>query len=131
MKTDFPQRTAYRLSDKPVPACFTKLDEHFELVLPAALPHGAATHVAVLLAENVCRMAEVELYAFLIEDPRKRLKLNYEGDADATILAGLFCGLSGGSTRPARQPGRCAGNDSRWGWLGASEPSPPHSSGRC
>lgn len=91
MKTDFHQRTAYRLSDKPVPECFLKLDEHFDLVLPGALPRGAASHVAVLLAESICaRMAEVELYAFLIEDARKRLKLNYEGDADAAILTRAY-----------------------------------------
>jgi hypothetical protein len=91
MKTDFPQRTAYHLSDKPVPDCFLRLDEHFERVLPGALPRGAATHVAVLLAESICaRMAEVELYAFLIEDARKRPRLDTEGDANAAILTRAY-----------------------------------------
>lgn len=91
MKTDFYQRTAYKLSNTPVPDCFLKLDDHFDRVLPGALPRGAATHVSVLLAENICaRMAEVEMYAFLIEDARKRPRLGYEGEADAAILTRAY-----------------------------------------
>lgn len=91
MKTNFYERTAYRLSDNPVPAFFVRLDEHFARVLPGALPRGAATHVAVLLAESICaRMAEVEMYAFLIEDARKRPRMSYEGDDAAAILTRAY-----------------------------------------
>jgi hypothetical protein len=60
------------------------LDDHFDGRLSAA--PEAPLHYAVALAESVCgRMADVEMYAFLIEDARKRHHLersNLERDSD-------------------------------------------------
>lgn len=91
MPTNFYQRTAYRLSDQPVPNCFIKLDEHFDRNLAVTQQRGASTHIGVLLAESVCaRMADVEMFAFLIEDARKRHRLERDGEAKAAILTRSF-----------------------------------------
>ncbi|MCL4861365.1 MAG: hypothetical protein KJZ93_18250 [Caldilineaceae bacterium] len=88
MKTYFYERTAYKLSDEPVPNCFIKLDEHFD-ISPSV--NNATIHLAVVLAESLCaRMADVEMYAFLIEDARKRHGLDKGGDLKAAILTRSF-----------------------------------------
>lgn len=87
MKTFFHEHTAYRIADAPLPGCFERLDEHFDVSLGVAMPRGAATHVAVLLAESICaRMGESELYMQWIGELRKRQRLDKEGDARAAIL---------------------------------------------
>lgn len=89
MKTNFYQRTVYRLSDLPIPSCFIKLDDHFERSL--TLTRGAMTHKVVLLAESLCgRMADVEMFAFLIEDARKRHRLERDGEMKAAVLTRSF-----------------------------------------
>jgi hypothetical protein len=89
MKTLFYDRTAYKLSSEPVPNCFIKLDEHFETKL-SDYPNYAA-HRCVLLAESVCsRMADIEMYAFLLEDVRKRNSLERKEDEKAAILTRSF-----------------------------------------
>ncbi len=94
METRFYQRTAYRLSDEPIPACFLDLDEHFAVRL-APLEDGPL-HYGIVLAELVCaRMADVDMYAFLIADARKRQSLSVEDighDADlkAAVLTRSF-----------------------------------------
>ena len=94
MKTHFYERTAYRLSEQPVPACFIKLDSVFDAVLPASAEQPLA--YGLVLAENICaRMAEVEMYAFLIEDARKRQSLDraemdYESDLKTAVLTRSF-----------------------------------------
>lgn len=88
MKTFFYERTAYHLSQEPVPNCFFLLDgvfdEHFSTV------HEAYLNRAVMLAEIVCsRMADVELYAFLINDARCRdesLTIGASSHADIELL---------------------------------------------
>lgn len=91
MMTHFYERTAYRLSDGNVPACFVQLDEHFDKALGMLMPRGASTHVMVLAAESICaRMAEVEMYAFLIEDARRRHRMDKEGDLKAAVLTRAF-----------------------------------------
>ena len=76
MKTEFYLHTAYRLSEMPVPNCFLKLDEHFDLHLEPRIPREGGTHVALLLAESICaRMADVEMYAYLIDDTRRRQRI--------------------------------------------------------
>ncbi len=91
MSTNFYRRTAYRLSEQPVPNCFLKLDQHLERALAVAEPRGATTHVFILLAESVCaRMADVEMFAFLIEDARKRHRLERDGEIKAAILTRSF-----------------------------------------
>ncbi len=89
MKTRFYERTAYRLAETPVPTCFIKLDEHFDTRLPAATVAGP--HLHVLLAETVCaRMADIEMYANLIEDARKRHGLDKDSDVRGAILTRSF-----------------------------------------
>ncbi len=89
MKTRFYERTAYKLSEQPVPNCFIKLDDHFAErlgVIQANHPHAS-----VIIAESVCaRMADVEMYAFLIEDARKRHGLEKGNDVKAAILTRSF-----------------------------------------
>jgi hypothetical protein len=88
MKTYFYERTAYKLSNEPVPNCFIKLDDYFD-VSPAV--NERAGHLMVVLAESIClRMADVEMYAFLIEDARKRHGLETGGDVKAAILTRSF-----------------------------------------
>lgn len=89
MKTYFYERSAYKLSDEAVPECFLKLDEHFDVAL--AYDHNLYAHRSVLLAESVCsRMADVEMYAFLLEDTRKRNSIERKEDEKAAILTRSF-----------------------------------------
>ncbi|MCC6169131.1 MAG: hypothetical protein IT329_18045 [Caldilineaceae bacterium] len=89
MKTYFYERTAYKLSSEPVPDFFLKLDEHFENKL--AYDQNVYAHPSVLLAESVCgRMADVEMYAFLLEDVRKRNSLQRSEDEKAAVLTRSF-----------------------------------------
>ena len=94
MKTHFYERTAYRLSEQPVPACFIKLDELFDTLLPTDVDQPLA--YGLVLAESICaRMAEVEMYAFLIEDARKRQSLDrtemdYDSDLKTAVLTRSF-----------------------------------------
>jgi hypothetical protein len=89
MKTYFYERTAYKLSDEAVPECFLRLDEHFDMAL--AYDHNLYAHRSVLLAESVCsRMADVEMYAFLLEDTRKRNSIERKEDEKAAILTRSF-----------------------------------------
>ncbi len=94
MKTRFYERTAYRLSDQPVPNCFLQIDDHFDARLGDA--QGVPMHFALALAETVCaRMADVEMYAFLIEDAVKRHSLDKQeidraADMKAAILNRSF-----------------------------------------
>lgn len=71
MKTLFYERTAYNLSQEPVPSFFFKLDDHFDTKFETI--QQAYTHPAVILAEMLCsRMADIELYAYLLNDARAR-----------------------------------------------------------
>ena len=71
MKTLFYERTAYSLSQEPVPNFFFRLDDHFDTKFETI--QQAYTHPAVILAEMVCaRMADIELYAYLLNDARGR-----------------------------------------------------------
>jgi hypothetical protein len=89
MKTYFYERTAYKLSNEAVPDFFLKLDEHFDGAL--AYDHNLYAHSSVLLAESVCsRMADVEMYAFLLEDTRKRNSIERKEDEKAAILTRSF-----------------------------------------
>ncbi len=89
MKTYFYERTAYKLSQEPVPEFFLKLDEHFDGAL--AYDHNLYAHRSVLLAESVCsRIADVEMYAFLLEDTRKRNSIERKEDEKAAILTRSF-----------------------------------------
>ena len=89
MKTRFYERTAYRLSEETVPGCFIKLDDYFGERFTEA--NVAATHVHVMLAELVCsRLADIEMYAFLIEDARKRHGLDKDSDVRGSILTRSF-----------------------------------------
>jgi hypothetical protein len=89
MKTYFYERTAYKLSDETVPDFFLKLDEHFDTAL--SYDHNLYAHRSVLLAESVCsRMADVEMYAFLLEDTRKRSSIARKEDEKAAILTRSF-----------------------------------------
>jgi hypothetical protein len=91
MKTEFYLHTAYRLSEMPVPNCFLKLDEHFDIHLEPRIPREGGTHVALLLAESICaRMADVEMYAYLIDDTRRRQRIGHDGDAKVAILTRPF-----------------------------------------
>lgn len=85
MKTLFYERTAYSLSNEPVPDCFLLLDDYFESRFTS--PQEAYTHRSVLLAETLCaRMADVEMYAFLMDDTLKRHGgLAYAGSSTADI----------------------------------------------
>lgn len=87
MKSNFVERTLYRLMRLPAPSCFLRLDDHFDLALPMQPARGAATHLPVLLAERLCaRFAEVEWYADSILDARKREGLDREADVKAALL---------------------------------------------
>jgi hypothetical protein len=89
MKTLFYDRTAYKLSSEPVPNFFIKLDEHFDGLFDEH--QQLATNRNVLLAESVCaRMADVEMYAFLIEDARKRNTIDRKEDEKAAIMTRSF-----------------------------------------
>lgn len=89
MKTLFYERTAYKLSAEPVPDCFINLDTVFDARF--AERSEFCTHPHVLLAESVCgRMADIEMYAFLMEDTRKRKSLERSEDERAAILTRSF-----------------------------------------
>ena len=89
MKTRFYERTAYKLSEQPVPNCFIKLDDHFDYRL--GVIQSSHPHPSVIIAESGCaRMADVEMYAFLIEDARKRHGLEQGNDVKAAILTRSF-----------------------------------------
>lgn len=89
MKTNFYERSAYKLSEQPVPQHFVALDEFFDHNLVVVKP--GITPVPVLLAESVSsRMADVEMFAFLIEDARKRHRLDKEGENKVAILTRSF-----------------------------------------
>ena len=89
MKTYFYERTAYKLSDQPVPACFVHLDGSFDQHF--ATFEEAYGHRCVVMAESICaRLADVEMYAFLMEDARKRHAVDSRGDEKATILTRSF-----------------------------------------
>jgi hypothetical protein len=83
------ERTAYLLSPQPVPSCFIHLEEHFNRRFPSA--QEAAAQQAVLLAEGICaRMADVEMYAFLMEDVRKRHTIERREDDKAAVLTRAY-----------------------------------------
>ena len=84
MKTFFYDRTAYSLSAEPVPSFFLKLDDVFDARFTE---HGEfAVDRNVLLAESVCaRMADVEMYAYLMEDVRKRTSLERKEEDRAAV----------------------------------------------
>lgn len=94
MWTPFYERTAYHLSDEPVPNCFVKLDEHFAAREPTG--PNPPLHFGLVLAESVCaRMADVEMYAYLMEDARKRHSLELsevsrDADTKAAVLSHSF-----------------------------------------
>jgi hypothetical protein len=89
MKVRFYERTAYQLSDQPVPSCFMRLDEHFDRRF--STHDEAVRHPCVILAESICaRMADVEMYAFLIEDARKRHTVDPKAEEKAAILTRSF-----------------------------------------
>ncbi len=89
MKTNFYDRTAYSLSSEPVPDCFITLDDYFDTVTIER--EQFITNPYVLLAESVCaRMADVEMYAFLMQDVRKRETLERQEDDRAAILTRTF-----------------------------------------
>ena len=89
MKTYFYERTAYNLSDQPVPSCFIRLDEHIDRSFSTF--DEAFSHRSVVMAESVCaRMADLEMYAFLIEDARKRHTVDARGDDKTLILTRSF-----------------------------------------
>lgn len=89
MKTRFYERTAYQLSDQPVPSCFTRLDDLFDSQFTTY--EDAYTHPCVVMAEVLCaRMADLEMYAFLIEDARKRHTVDPKAEEKAAILTRSF-----------------------------------------
>jgi hypothetical protein len=89
MKTRFYDRTAYRFSTEQVPACFVKLDEYFDNIIIDR--QQIPLNPYVLFAESVCgRMADVEMYAYLLEDARKRETLERTEDDRAAILTRSF-----------------------------------------
>lgn len=89
MKTYFYERTAYQLSDQPVPSCFMRLDEQFDAYFSSF--DDAYRHPCVIMAESICaRMADLEMYAFLIEDARKRHTVDPKGDEKTMILTRSF-----------------------------------------
>jgi hypothetical protein len=88
MKTYFYERTAYKLSNEPVPDCFLRLDEHFD---QSPIVNDSLGHLAVILAESLCmRMADIDMYAFLVEDARKRHGLDKGSDVKAAVLTRSF-----------------------------------------
>jgi hypothetical protein len=94
MATPFYLRTTYRLSEEPVPACFLTLDDHFAAKLPPV--EDGALHYGMVLAELVCsRMADVEMYAFLMDDARQRQSLkaaemNHDADLKTAVMTRAF-----------------------------------------
>ncbi len=89
MKTRFYERTAYHLSDQPVPSCFLRLDDVFDRRFAAY--EEAYNHPCVIMAESLCaRMADVEMFAFLIEDARKRHTVDPKAEEKAAILTRSF-----------------------------------------
>ncbi len=89
MRIQFYERTAYHLSDQPVPSCFVRLDELFDQHFTTF--EDAYSHPCVVMAESLCgRMADVEMYAFLIEDARKRHTVDPKAEAKAAILTRSF-----------------------------------------
>lgn len=89
MKTYFYERTAYKFSADAVPECFLKLDEHFDVAL--AYDKNLYAHRSVLLAESVCgRMADIEMYAFLLADTRKRNSIERKEDEKAAIFTRTY-----------------------------------------
>lgn len=89
MKTRFYERTAYQLSDQPVPGCFIWLDEQFDRHF--ATYEAAFSHPCAIMAESLCaRMADVEMYAFLIEDARKRHTVDPKAEEKAALLTRSF-----------------------------------------
>jgi hypothetical protein len=99
MKSLFHERSAYGVIGRPAPDCFLRLDDHFDRAHSDLLPSGALIHHAVLLAESICaRMADVELYAYLIEDARNRQHSEQDGQDRASILnRSYFVGYLGAS----------------------------------
>jgi hypothetical protein len=89
VKTYFYDRSAYRLSEQAVPSCFVRLDEVFDGRF--ATYEEAEGHRCVVMAESLCaRMADVEMYAFLIEDARRRHSVDAKGDDKTSILTRSF-----------------------------------------
>ncbi|MFM7172219.1 MAG: hypothetical protein ACKO4U_04180 [Caldilinea sp.] len=89
MRTRFYERTTYQLSDQPVPSCFIRLDERFDQQF--ATYEEALASACVVMAESLCaRMADVEMYAFLIEDARKRHKVDPQAEEKAPLLTRSF-----------------------------------------
>jgi hypothetical protein len=89
MKSYFYERSAYRLSEQPVPACFLRLDERFDAEL--FFEQAGETPLSVILAESVCsRMADVEMFAFLMEDTRRRHRLDADGEIKIAVLTRSF-----------------------------------------
>ena len=94
MKTRYYQRTAYSLSDQPIPSCFIRLDEVFNVKL--SNDPLSELHTSVVLAESLCsRMADIEMYAYLIADAGKRHSLDASqtdrtSDMNAAILTRAF-----------------------------------------
>lgn len=89
MRTNFYQRTAYQLSDQPVPSCFVRLDDVFDRTFTVF--EEADAHPCVVMAESLCaRMADLEMYAFLMEDARKRHTVDARAEEKATILTRSF-----------------------------------------
>lgn len=89
MRTRFYERTAYHLSDQPVPSCFVRLDELFDQHF--ATYEEAFGHPCVIMVESLCaRMADVEMYAFLIEDARKRHTVDPKAEEKAAFLTRSF-----------------------------------------
>jgi hypothetical protein len=111
MRTNFYQRTAYQLSDQPVPSCFIHLDDVFDQHFQVF--EEADAHPCVVMAESLCaRMADLEMYAFLIEDARKRHTVDARAEEKATILTrSFFVGRDGRGRRGAddgvRPAARC------------------------
>jgi hypothetical protein len=138
MRTRFYERTAYQLSDHPVPSCFVRLDEMFDQRF--ATFEEAYSDPCVVMAESLCgRMADVELYAFLIEDARKRHTVDPKAEEKAAILtrsfwvgylgagralldagAAILAGVYGLSLTPATMT---FGSGDFWHQLVASEPN--------
>lgn len=72
MKTVFHTRSAYIFlpGENRTPECFLKLDEYFDMKIPENTgPSKILEFPLVSLAGNLCyRMADIDLYAFLIHD---------------------------------------------------------------
>lgn len=73
--TPFYERTAYKLSDGPVPNCFVRLSEKFTQYTDEA--YTPAFHMLLLLTESCCaRMADAEMYIHLVEEARQRYHID-------------------------------------------------------